>query len=132
MLVEGEEGATAQDDLCHLIALDGIRGSGGKTVGVDDPLDRLHRDRRLAGPELEPELLAGGERRGAKPEQCRMQHVRELWRVLLMARDLAALDEERPVEGDPDGLTRHRARRLWRVPGFQALDPRQLVRGREQ
>src|SRR3546814_5824767 len=87
----------------------------------------------LAGQELQLVAAADAERLVAEPEQARLEQGGELGRVVDVAGDLAALDEELLVEGEADGLAGRGAlpARL-RRPGFQRAHPRGLVGGREQ
>jgi hypothetical protein len=58
-----------------------------------------------------------------------VEHVGFDRRVVLVADDLAALDEQLVVGGDANRLPGLRLARQGGVPGLDALDPRRLVGG---
>ena len=133
MLVESEHPAAAQHHLGHGVAFDPVARTPGQGVGIDDPFDRLDRDRALPGGELELVCLAHLERRPAEPEQGGAEHRGQLRRMVLVAGDLATLDEKLLVEGHADRLAGVRldGQRI-DVPRLDRTDPRDLVGRREQ
>ena len=132
VLVEGEQALGAEHHLAGTIALDPVGGLGREVARVDDVLDRRDRDRGLERVELEDVLAAGRQGLVTEPEEARLEDVGLEGGFFLVAHDLAALDEDLLVEGDAEALAgARRLERLRHVPGLDRLDPRRLVRGRE-
>ena len=104
VLVEREQALGAQHDLAGAVALDPVGGPDREVARVDDALDRLDRDRGLERAELERVAARRRQRLVAEPEQARLEDVGLDRRLLEVAHDLAALDEDLLVEGDADAL----------------------------
>jgi hypothetical protein len=94
VLVERQHLAAAQHDLRNRIALHPLARRPCQGVGVDDALDRLNADAGITCGQLELVGLALLQRLVRQPEDRRPEHRRQLRRVPLVARDLAALHED--------------------------------------
>ena len=130
--VEGEHRAAAQDHLGDSVLPDLVQARGRilrvRLVGVDRALDGLRLDFYGSAAEPQRAAPAGCERRAPEPEQPGAEHVRFDRRPVLVAQGLAALDENRLVEREPDRLAgcgfRERRRH---VPRLDAGNARGLV-----
>ena len=132
-LVQRQHPGRAQNDLGDAVALDPVGRRGAKIVRVDDPLDRLHLHRGLAGIELQLVFVPHRERSPAEPEKMGAEHVGLDGRAIRVAGHLAALDEDLLVEGDPHRVAGERIfDNAAEVPALDRSDARALVRGREQ
>ena len=130
--IEGQKGARAQDDLGDRVAL-GRLGLGTREIrGIEDALDLLHLDRHGRGLEPERVVLPRFERDGAEPEEPGAEHVGLDGRLLGVADDLAALDEDRLIEGEADRLASTGRAPPRCLPRLDRLQPGILVGGREE
>ncbi len=132
VFVEREQARAAQRDLGDLVGGDGGGLGAGEGLGVDDPVDGLHGHRGVPGRQFQPVGRVLGQLAAAEPEQAGAEHMRQDRRRGLVARQIAALDEDGLVERDADRLARFRLARAGAGrPGLDRLDPRGLVPRRE-